>query len=156
MSRTEDSAPGGPEELPSASSMPQLRPAPLQDLQRRLHADEDAEEQRGHFEDGVVVEVVGLADRAPLPNQRHRHQRRAARSRGGTSTGASSVPGTGLLGIEQRHGQHHADQQQRDVGPQAGELEPPDLRLVAGDVGRLSLAVADKCPRASTRPAACR
>ena len=54
---------------------PKVRPLDAEDLQGRLHADEDAEEQDGDLDDRPVVEAV-CPPRVPGPDgQRQPHQR---------------------------------------------------------------------------------
>ncbi len=50
-------AAGGPKIVPRLRK-PKVRPLHVENLQRRLHADEDAEEQDGHLDDGGVAEAV--------------------------------------------------------------------------------------------------
>ena len=67
-------AAGGPKVLPRLGQA-QVRPLDGQDLQRRLHADEDAEKQHGHLQDRGIVEAVRAPQVAAAQRQRQRHQR---------------------------------------------------------------------------------
>ena len=81
-----------------ASVSPSFGPSTPRICSGRLHADEDAEEQRGHFEDRVVVEVVRPPHGAAAQQQRQRRPAPAARPRAGRATDASRCPATAWPG----------------------------------------------------------
>ena len=90
--------PGDPEELPRLAHA-ELGAARAEELERRQHRDEDAEEQRGDLGDRAPAELVGrphVAGRPPEGEPGEREDRGLARGRG-----------------QERDGQHDSGQPHR-------------------------------------------
>ena len=93
----------------------------VEQRQRRLHADEDTQEERGHFEDRPIREAVARANLTRAEGQRQGHERQHHR----LTEKHPRVPVRarhGLGRVEQRHRGNDAGHQQ-GVGPEAADLQ---------------------------------
>ena len=120
---------------------PQFRPFHAEDLQRRLHADEDAEEQDGHFEDRPVAEPVGAARLRGCPAAATGQSGPGASFRAGKATDATRCLAAACPGPTAAT-QATVAASSRALGQRPRKRKRCDPRLVAGDgLGRLAAIV---------------